>query len=65
MYNVHVCHDCRRIQHTPSLSVEIMLPVHMFVLFGYPLRGGVDIGNLSLNMTEYLDTWKKLLEEKE
>ena len=40
MYNAHVCHDCRRIQHTPSLSVEIMLPVHMFVLFGYPLRGG-------------------------
>ena len=49
MYNVHVCHDCRRIQRTPSPSLEIMLPVNMFVLFGYPFRGGgVNIGNLPL-----------------
>ena len=47
MYNVHVCHDCRRIQHTPSPSLEIILPAKMFVLLTYPLRG-VNIGNLPL-----------------
>ena len=45
MYNVHVWHDCRRMQYTPSPSLEIILPVKLFVLFGYPLSG-VNIGNL-------------------
>ena len=53
MYNVHVWHDCRRIQYTPSPRLEIILPVKLFVVFGYPLRGGgvnnskvVDINNV-------------------
>ena len=43
MCNVHVWHDCRRMQYTPSPSLEIILPVKLFVLFGYPLRW-VNIG---------------------
>ena len=42
-------HDCRRIQCRPSPSLEIILPVKLFVLFGYPLKGGVNIGNLPLS----------------
>ena len=49
MCNVHVRHDCRRIQYTPSPSLEIILPVKLFVLFGYPLRW-VNIGNLPLSI---------------
>ena len=41
MYNAHVWHDCRRIQDTPSPRLEIILPVKLFVLFGYPLRGSI------------------------
>ena len=41
------CPYCSRIQYTPSPSLEIILPVKMFVLFGYPFRG-VNIGNLPL-----------------
>ena len=52
MYNVHVWHDCRRIQYTPSPCLEIILPVRLFVLFGYPLRG-VNIGNLPLLTVKY------------
>ena len=49
MYNVHVWHDCRRIQYTPSPSLGIILPVKLFVLFGYLLRE-VNIGNLPLRL---------------
>ena len=42
-------YDCRRIQYTPSPSIEIILPVKLFVLFGYPLLRGVNIGNLPLH----------------
>ena len=49
MYNVHVWRDCRRIEYTPSPSLEIILTVKLFVLFGYPRRGGVNIGNLPLS----------------
>ena len=40
-YNVHVWHECRHnfIQYTPSSSLEFILPVKLFVVFGYPLRG--------------------------
>ena len=32
-------YDCRRIQYTSSTSIKIIVPVKLFVLFGYPLRG--------------------------
>ena len=49
MYNVHVWHDCRRIQYTPSPSLEIILPVKLFVLFGYPLSVYPHIRTLSVH----------------
>ena len=41
--HVHVWNGCRLTQYTQNPSVEIILPVKLFVLFGYPLRG-VNIG---------------------
>ena len=43
-------YGCRRIQYTPSPSIEIILPVKLFVLFVYPLRGGGTIGSLPLRV---------------
>ena len=40
-------YDCRRIQFTPSQSIDTILPEKLFVLFVYPLRG-VNIGNIPL-----------------
>ena len=33
-------YDCRRIQYRPSPYIDIVLPVNLFVLYGYPLRRG-------------------------
>ena len=46
----YIWHDCRRIQYTPSPSLEFILPVKLFGLFGYPLRG-VNVSNLPLHFT--------------
>ena len=54
MYNVQVWRDCRHIQYTPSPSLEIILPVKLFVLVGYPLRG-VNIGNLPVRRQSSLE----------